>query len=240
MRIFVCGISGRMGTTLCAEAIACGHTIAGGLDIKPSMFPTFGSSDEVDADFDVIIDFSSSAAFPEVIKLAERTHRPAVICTTGLSENDRNAMREISLFSPVFYSENVSLGIGVVTALVRQAAVSLGQSFDVEITEAHHRGKLDSPSGTAKLIANEIREVRPELGVVFNRNGKRQQNEIGITSVRGGTICGEHEIIFAGDDEVLTIKHSAYSRKVFAQGALKAAKFINDKKSGFYTLSDLF
>lgn len=240
MRIFICGISGRMGTVLCAEAIACGISITGGIDVKQSMFSTFSAAGQVNVDFDVIIDFSAPSAFLEVIKLVEKTRRPAVVCTTGLSDDDKEKIREVSRSSPVFYSENVSFGVGAMIALARRAATLLCKNYDIEIIESHHRNKLDSPFGTAKLIADEICKARPDLNAVFNRNGKRNKSEVGIASIRGGTICGQHEIVFAGDDEILTIKHEAFSRKVFARGAIEAAKFISDKTSGFYTYSDLY
>ena len=239
MRLFICGISGRMGSALCAEAIADGHVIAGGLDVKGGMFPVFSSADEVTTEFDVLVDFSSPSLLPEVIKLIGRTHKPAVICTTGLCASDIEALRRTARISPVFYSENVSRGIGVVSSLVRRAATELADS-DVEIIEAHHRNKKDSPSGTAKLLAREICSVRNDLTPIFNRDGKRNPDEIGISSVRGGTICGEHEVIFAGDDEAVIVKHVAYSRKVFARGAIEAALFVIKKESGFYSLSDLY
>lgn len=239
MRIFICGISGRMGSALCAEAIACGHSVAGGIDEKPNMFPVFLTADKVRCNFDAIIDFSSPSLLPETMKLIAQTRRPAVICTTGLSDDDCDALRGLAAYSPVFRSGNVSRGIGVASLLVRVAAEKL-RDFDAEIVETHHRTKADAPSGTAKLLAGEIVKARHDLTPVFNRDGKRKPNEIGIASVRGGTICGEHEVVFAGDDETLIIRHVACSRRVFARGALDAAEFLLTKKTGLYSLDDLY
>ncbi len=239
MRVFVCGISGRMGNAVCAEAIARGHEVVGGLDGRESVFTTFSSAESVDVDFDVLIDFSSPSLFPEVAKLVARTRRPAVVCTTALGDEKLRTLKAAAEFSPIFYSENVSRGVTVAAALSESAAKSLGEEFDVELVEAHHRKKSDSPSGTANLLVNAIKRARPDLVPAFLRSSARKPNEIGVFSVRGGTIYGEHEVIFAGDDEILTIKHCALGRSVFARGALNAASFLLSKERGFYTSRDL-
>ena len=170
-------------------------------------------------------------------------HRlPVVICTTGYSEEQKKQINDASKQIPIFYSGNMSLGINLIIELAKRAAAVFGEGFDIEIIEQHHNQKLDAPSGTALMIADAVAQVRTDAEYVYDRHSyrkKRDRNEIGIHSVRGGNIVGEHEVIFAGQDEILTISHSARSKTVFAVGALNAAVFLKGKEPGMYNMSDL-
>ena len=166
---------------------------------------------------------------------------PLVIATTGYSKNQIEQINNASLEIPIFFTFNMSLGVNLICSLAKKAASILGDGFDVEIVEKHHNQKIDAPSGTAIMLANSVNEVFGDTKAYeYDRHSKRQKrskNEIGIHSVRGGTIVGEHDVIFAGHDEVVTISHSAYSKEVFAVGAVKAAKFLYGKKAGLYDMN---
>ena len=167
-----------------------------------------------------------------------------VLCTTGFSKKDQGLIEEASKFIPVLRSANMSMGINLITKLVREAAKVLAASgFDIEIVEKHHNKKVDAPSGTALALAEAINEVlNNNYEYVYDRTGiraPRQKNEIGISAVRGGTIVGEHEVIFAGSDEVIEIRHTAYSKAIFAKGAIQAAKFLKGKEAGMYSMNDV-
>ena len=166
----------------------------------------------------------------------------AVICTTGHTEQELAALRAASEKVALFFSGNMSIGINLLMALCRRASEALGVAFDVEIVEKHHNKKLDAPSGTALMLADAISQTRENTEYVYDRHSERRErspSEIGIHSVRGGTIVGEHEVIFAGKDEMITISHSAMSREIFAAGAARAATFICDKAAGLYDMSDV-
>ena len=220
--------------------IACGVDITGPGD---SPFPVFSSFDRVDIPADIIIDFSSRFVLDEEIAFAKANSLPVVIGTTGLNDDDMQKLKELSFSVPVFNSSNMSLGVNLQKSLICEAAKVLGDSFDIEIIEKHHNEKKDAPSGTAYLLADALKDVLPyEPVYTYSRKEnteKRDKKEIGIHSVRGGTIVGEHEVLFIGNDEVITIKHQAFSKNVFAEGALKAAGFLSGKKSGFYSMPDL-
>ena len=190
---------------------------------------------------DVIIDFSNHANLDNVLGYALRTKTPIVIATTGFNDEEIERIHKAAEEIPVFFSYNMSLGVNIMVKLVKEAAKLLN-GFDIEIVEKHHNRKVDAPSGTAIMIANGVKEVLPESNVVNGRSGrscKRQPGDIGISAVRGGTIVGEHDALFCGDSEVVTISHQAQSRQIFANGALAAAKFIADKESGFYNMDDM-
>jgi 4-hydroxy-tetrahydrodipicolinate reductase len=178
-----------------------------------------------------------------MLEFAKQKKIPAVICTTGYSDEQIKKINDAAKVIPIFFSSNMSLGISLIKDLAKKAVSVLGEEFDVEIVEKHHNQKIDAPSGTALMLANEINsEVGEKYTYEFDRHSKRQKrskNEIGIHSVRGGTIVGEHEVIFAGKDEVITISHSAFSKKVFAVGAVNAVRFIIDKPAALYTMDDL-
>lgn len=244
--IIIQGIHGRMGralVSLAQERTDC--RIVAGIDTAalPCSVPVFPSITENTVHADVLIDFSSPAAAQAAIEYCGAHKLPCVICTTGLSEQQQEALCTLSQTVPVFQSANMSLGVNLLIELVKQANAVLGTDFDVEIIEKHHHNKLDAPSGTALMIADALREASPvPYAPVYDRHArraKRAPEEIGIHAVRGGSIVGEHEVLFAGPQEVLTITHSAASREVFANGALNAALFLAKQPAGMYTMKDL-
>lgn len=246
MRILLCGANGKMGKVVCECANAFENTsVVAGVDPygENYNFPVYRSFDEVNTEADVIIDFSHPAMLSSMLKFATENKIPAVVATTGLDKKGMQEIRDASKEIPVFFTANMSLGINLISELAKKAAAVLSPDFDIEIFEMHHNQKIDAPSGTALLLADEISSVLENEPVYeFDRHSKRMKrskNEIGISSVRGGTIVGEHEIIFAGTDEVIKISHSAYSKKLFANGAINAAKFIVNAKSGLYSMKDV-
>ena len=242
MRIFIIGINGKMGKTvaLCAEQL--GHTVAGGIDISAcDKYPVFSRAEDVNIDFDVIIDFSRPETLDTVIALSVKSGKPVVIATTGYSEKQLSAIGKLSKSVAVFKTANMSLGVNAVASALKQLTVALG-GYDIEIIEAHHNQKVDAPSGTAKLLLSSVESALGFVPEVVNgRSGdkcKRKDKEIGMHALRGGTIIGEHTVMFAGDDEIIEIKHTALSRKIFANGAIAAAHYIADKKCGIYDMND--
>ena len=206
-------------------------------------FPVYKSFDEANEKPDVIIDFSNPAALDGMLGFALENGVPCVICTTGYSQEQIEQINKASESIAIFFSGNMSLGINLLIELSKQAARVLGSSFDIEIVEKHHNLKVDAPSGTALMIADGISQtLEEEPQYVYDRHAyrkRRSKNEIGIHSVRGGTIVGEHEVIFAGHDEVVTVSHQAQSKEVFAVGSVNAAAFLADKKAGMYSMTDL-
>lgn len=192
---------------------------------------------------DVIIDFSHPSALPGLLNYAKTNGTALVLATTGYSETDIAEIKSASAQVPIFFTANMSIGINLLSALAKKAATILGDDYDIEIVEKHHNQKIDAPSGTALMLADSINEVRDErYNYIYDRHSqrkKRDKTEIGIHSVRGGTIVGEHEIIFAGRDEVITLSHSAASKEVFAVGAVNAAVFLSGKPAGMYSMQDL-
>ncbi len=244
--VIITGCCGKMGHSL----ISCAENrddlkIVGGIDIiKPENagFEYAKSFSELTVDADVIVDFSNPALLDDMLSYALSKKMPVIICTTGYSEEQKDKIKKAAETIPVFYSGNMSLGINLIIELAKKAAMVFGSDFDVEIVEQHHNQKIDAPSGTALMIADAVKSVRDETEYVYDRHSyrkKRDKKEIGIHSIRAGNIVGEHEIIFAGIDEVFTISHSARSKTVFAIGALNAAVFIKGKPAGMYDMSDL-
>ena len=186
-------------------------------------------------------DFSRPAALGDVIALARRTKKPAVIATTGYTDEQLAEIKALSSEVPVFRSANMSVGVALLRHLCQEAAKVLGETFDVEIVEAHHNRKADAPSGTALLLADAVKARRPDAAYVFGRSGHhpRQPNEIGIHSLRMGNVVGEHEVIFATDNQTITLKHQAHDRALFAEGALAAADFLQGQPAGLYHMEDL-
>ena len=245
-KIIMTGCSGKMGASIIAAAANREDVqITGGVDLvapKNADFAYAPSFAQLECDADVIVDFSNPAVLDSMLAYASAHNMPAVICTTGYSEEQKKKISEASKDIPIFYSGNMSLGINLIIELAKRAAAVFGESFDIEIIEQHHNQKLDAPSGTALMIADAVSQVRTGSEYVYDRHAyrkKRDKNEIGIHSVRGGNIVGEHEVIFAGQDEVLSISHSARSKTVFAVGALNAAVFLKGKQPGMYDMSDL-
>ncbi len=206
-------------------------------------FPIYSDLSTCHEVIDVIIDFSHFKAFPQILKFACDKKIPIVIATTGLSKDDLNTIEEASKTIPIFKTANLSLGINLLAKALQDMVASLEDGFDIEIIEKHHHKKADAPSGTALLLADAINEkLSNPKSYTYGREGrnaKRQNKELGIHAIRGGTIPGEHTVIFAGDDEIIEIKHSALSKKVFAQGALKASQYLVDQKPGLYDMSML-
>ncbi len=220
------------------------YEIAAGIDINlgiPHEFPTVHSVSELDCKADAIIDFSHHTMAKVLCEYAVRTSTPVIFCTTGYTDEELDIINEAGKQVAVFRSGNMSLGINLLIELSKKAAEIL-EGFDIEIIEQHHNQKLDAPSGTALMIADGIKGVRSDSEYIYDRTQRRQKrepNEIGIHAVRGGSIVGEHEVIFAGRNENVTIRHSALSREVFADGALKAAEFIKGKGAGMYNMSNV-
>ena len=245
-RIIIQGINGRMGKVLC-ELIEQREDcrVVGGVDItSPSgAIPVAASLEELNLPADVLIDFSCPAATKSALRYCAKNALPCVICTTGLDEEAEALIAEASACCAVFKSANMSMGINLLARLARQAAAALGLEYDIEIIEKHHHNKVDAPSGTALLLADEINKAASEpYEYVYDRHAvrrKRSPHEIGLHAVRGGSIVGEHEILFCGPDEVITLAHSAGSRRVFANGAVNAAVFLSRKGPGLYTMEDL-
>ena len=246
-RIILSGCGGRMGRTVaaCAEGRQDCKIVAG-IDVRKETelpFPVFGAPEKVDAGADVLVDFSNPSLLGPLLNFGESTKTPLVLCTTGYSSEQTEALKRASRKIPVFYSGNMSLGISLLIELAKKAARVLGDRFDIEIVEEHHNQKIDAPSGTALMIADSISSVLPhDMQYVYDRHSrrkKREKNEIGIHSIRGGTIVGEHKVIFAGPHEVLTLSHSAESKEIFALGALQAAIFLQGKAAGLYGMPDL-
>lgn len=247
--ILLSGCNGKMGKAVTANvAVTQGAEIIGGIDIYAENlygYPVFASPalipDEITQKADVIIDFSNPSALGGLLEYAVRNGIPAVICTTGLNESQKSLLKSAAEKTPVFFSANMSLGVNLVVELAKKAAAVLGNDFDIEIVEMHHNQKIDAPSGTALMIADAIKdELDGDTKYEYDRHSKREKrtkNEIGIHAVRGGTITGEHEIIFAGHDEIIRISHSARSKELFATGAVNAAKFIVGKPAGMYDMS---
>ena len=207
-------------------------------------FPVFADAAECDVPADVIIDFSSPKALDGVLGLAVGRNLPAVLCATGYTPEQLAQIDEASKKTAVLRSANMSLGINTMAKLIAEAAKILGNNgYDIEIVERHHNQKVDAPSGTALLLADAMKPVlEEEYEYVYDRSGRRMKRpkaEIGISAVRGGTIVGEHEVIFAGLDEVIEIKHTAYSKAVFAKGAVNAARFLAGKPAGMYTMKQV-
>lgn len=247
--ILLSGANGKMGQAVTRVAEANdGVQIVAGYDInttRNSGFPVYDDLSKVTniSEINAIIDFSHPAMFDGLLEFANTNGIPIVFCTTGLSEKQISDMKEASKTSPVFFSANMSIGVNLLIDLVTKAAKILQENFDIEIIEKHHNQKLDAPSGTALAIADAIADtVDYNAEYVYDRHSvrkKRGKNEIGLHAVRGGTIVGEHDVIFAGNDEVIEIKHSAASKEVFAVGAVKAAVFMSGKHAGMYNMNDV-
>lgn len=196
---------------------------------------------EIDEHIDVIIDFSNPVNLDMIIDYATKNNTPVVIATTGYSDEQKEKIKELGTKVPVLWSSNYSLGVILLNRLVREITPILKDSFDIEIIEAHHNKKIDAPSGTAKMLLASVEEAG-DFKVVNGRVGASKREpykEVGVHAVRGGTIVGEHEVIFAGNDEVLTLKHSAQSKAIFAVGAIKGAKWLLDKKPNLYNMEDV-
>lgn len=247
-KVVLHGSNGRMGTKL-TELIAESDVleVVAGVDVSgesKSDFPVYKHISALKEEFDVIIDFSNANALDDLLSFVEERRKALVLCSTGLSEKQVERVSEVAKVAPILRSANMSLGITILMKLLSSVSeVLLKNDFDIEIFEKHHRMKVDSPSGTAILLAEEINKaLSTPLSFNYDRSADRKprdRKEIGISSVRGGTIVGEHDVIFAGEDEVITLSHTAYSRAIFAKGAMAAAAFLKDKPAGLYLLKDV-
>ena len=247
LRIILHGSSGRMGKVLRGMiAAAPDMEVAAGIDAFPDPeadFPQFTKAADCDIDADVVIDFSNHEAVPGLIEFCLNKKLPVVVCTTALTEDQLRMVDDASSDIPVFRSANMSLGINALAKALRSITPVLEPSFNVEIVEKHHNKKKDSPSGTAILLADAVNsacEVKKDY--IFGRHGKDDEckiTDLGIHAVRGGTIPGEHTVIYAGPDEVIELTHTALSRNIFAEGALKAAQYLAGKPAGKYSMDDL-
>ena len=246
MKILISGALGHMGRAVAAQASADGIEIVAGVDALQGdcSFPCHTSFDALpDCSGAVIVDFSRPEALTSLLAYAVKNHLPVVLATTGYTPEQEQAVDQAASQIPVFRSANMSVGVALLRHLCQEAAKVLGETFDVEIVEAHHNRKVDAPSGTALLLFDAIKNAYDEPRYAQlgrgGRNCKRQHNEIGIHALRGGTVTGEHEVCFFGPAERIRLSHSAEDRSVFASGALKAAAYLQGKAPGRYTMEDL-
>lgn len=246
MKVWIVGIAGHMGQAVLQLCRESGVEIAGGIDRSPiadADVPVLPSFDGAPVMGDAIIDFSRPETLASTLRYATENRIPAVIATTGFTPAQLAAIDEAAKVTPIFRSANMSVGIALIRQLARKAAQVLGDGFDVEIVEAHHNRKADAPSGTALMLYDAVKDAfNEEPPMVCGRSGsscKRQKGEIGVHSLRGGTVTGEHEVCFFGPMERVRICHSAENRAVFAAGALKAAAFLRGRQPGLYTMDDL-
>ena len=248
LKIALSGCNGRMGRVI-TDIVSTrdGMEIVAGFDLntaKNGDFPVYADPFEFQGECDVIIDFSNASSTEHLLAYCEKHHTPVIICTTGHSAEQLTKIREASTKVPVFRSGNMSIGINLMSELLRKCAAVLGDKYDVEIIEKHHNQKLDAPSGTALMLADAVADALPyKAEYVYDRHERREKrpaHEIGISAIRGGTIVGEHSVLFCGRDEIIEIKHTALSREVFAVGAVDAAAFMAGcTQHGMYDMNDV-
>lgn len=246
-RIILTGCCGKMGHVI--QSIVSSRNdceIVAGVDVYDSKdcdFPVYSSISEVEQEADALIDFSNPSLLDSILEYGKSTNTSLVIATTGYDDCQKKQIELASKECAVFFTYNYSMGVNLLASLAKKAVEVLGDGFDIEIIEKHHNQKIDAPSGTALMLADAINEeVDNRMKYEYDRHSKREKrtkNEIGIHAVRGGTIVGEHEIIFAGRDEIITLSHSARSKEIFAVGAVNAAVFMTGKERGMYDMSQL-
>ncbi|AKA71865.1 4-hydroxy-tetrahydrodipicolinate reductase [Clostridium scatologenes] len=245
VKIILSGCNGKMGKVISKLVDSSSElTIVAGIDKNTEKinFPVFSDISKCTVDADVILDFSRPDALEGLLKYSKEKNIGIVLCTTGYTKEQIDEINKASKEIPVFRSANMSIGINVINKVLRNISELLYKDFDIEIIEKHHNQKVDAPSGTAILLGNTIKDSIPEeTKFVYGREGisKRTHDEIGIHAVRGGSIVGDHEIIFAGKDEIIELKHTAMSRDIFAIGALKACQFMFGKVKGLYSMDDV-
>ena len=248
VKVIMHGCNGHMGQVVSAIAAADPEVeIVAGIDLvdnRENGYPVFTDIWSCQSEADVVIDFCSAKATDVLLEYCADRKLPVVLCTTGLSEEQLKKVEDTSKKVAVLKSANMSLGINLLMKLVKEAAQTLAAAgFDMEIVEKHHRLKVDAPSGTALALADSINEgLDQAYHYTYDRSQRREKRdpkEIGISAVRGGTIVGEHDVIFAGEDEVITFQHTAYSKNIFAKGAIQAAKYLAGKEPGWYQMSDV-
>lgn len=246
IKVLINGCNGRMGQVLCSEIDKFENLIlSSGFDINDSgknTFPVYSNIENIKEKPDVIVDFSIPVATLNILNYAKTNKIPMVIATTGFTKDEQEIINSAATEIPIFQSSNMSFDICLMKKIVSEVAKALNKN-DIEIIEAHHNKKIDAPSGTAILLADAInKSLNNSKKYVFNRHSiheKRNENEIGFSSIRGGNIVGEHSVQFFGEHETFEIKHTSYSRNVFAEGALKAAEFIVTKPNGLYNMDDM-
>ena len=247
LKILLNGACGRMGHNVAAMlALREDMRIVAGVDVRPEQyadFPVYADIREFTGEADAVVDFTIASALDETLAYCVKRGIKLIVATTGHTEAQMEALCEASKTIAVFKSANMSLGVALLADLVRRACRVLGDGYDVEVIEKHHNQKLDAPSGTALMLADAAAEALPyDAEYQYNRHDVRRvrpKNEIGIHSIRGGTIVGEHEVLFAGPDEVISLTHTAQSRALFAAGTVRAVLFLADKETGFYNMDDL-
>ena len=247
LKILLNGACGRMGHNVAAMlASREDMRIVAGVDVRPEQyadFPVYADIREYTGEADAVVDFTIAPALDETLAYCVKRGIKLIVATTGHTEAQMEALCEASKTIAVFKSANMSLGVALLADLVRRACRVLGDGYDVEVIEKHHNQKLDAPSGTALMLADAAAEALPyDAEYQYNRHDVRRvrpKNEIGIHSIRGGTIVGEHEVLFAGPDEVISLTHTAQSRALFAAGTVRAVLFLADKETGFYNMDDL-
>ena len=245
IKVLVHGSNGKMGGHVLAEiAKSEDLELFCGVDPKTTgeeNYKYYDSFDKVEGKADVIIDFSFHTLVKSVLDYAVKSETPVLIATTALDDEDKLAVARASQKVPVFLAANMSVGVALLADFAKRAAAMFPDA-DIEIVEAHHNRKVDAPSGTAVMLANAIKEVRPEAEYVYGRGGeaKRQKNEIGIHALRMANIVGEHEVYITTESQQLVLRHNAYDRALFADGACKAARFLVGKEKGLYTMQDMF
>lgn len=245
MKLIIYGIAGTMGRKVLEAAKLRNYDVVG-VDAyaKPSEFdvPVVSSLEGLEGSYDALVDFSHKSQLSAILDYVTKTKTPAVLCTTGYDEKDKDAIYKASKRVPLFQSGNMSLGVNVLEKLVKEAARLLNGKADVEIIEQHHNQKADAPSGTALMLANAVKSEQSEREFLFGREGmvgKRTKNELGIHAVRGGTVVGKHEVVFLMNNQVITLKHEAESKGVFAEGSLDAAEWLVGKAPGLYSMHDI-
>lgn len=247
VKVLLNGCSGKMGKVIMeASKNFPNIDIVAGIDKysnNQSNFKIYTSTEDVDINYDVLLDFSRPEALNDILNLSLKTNKPAILCSTGYTNEELLLISEKSKVIPLFRSANMSLGINLLNSILKKIVPTLYKNYDIEIIEKHHNQKVDAPSGTALLLADTIKDsITDETTYVFGRSGesKREKNEIGIHAVRGGSIVGDHDVIFAGSGEIIELSHKAMSREVFAVGALKACEFMSDVvKPRLYNMEDV-
>lgn len=245
-KIILSGANGKMGRVIqSVVSLRDDCEIVAGVDLntESNSFPIYSNINEITENADVIIDFSNPVTLESLLSYSKANNMPIVIATTGYDENQKATIKEAAEECPIFFTYNMSMGINLLASLAKKAVSVLGNDFDIEIIEKHHNQKIDAPSGTALMLADAIcEEINDPMKYEYDRHSKREKrtkNEIGMHAVRGGTIVGEHDIMFCGRDEIITLSHSARSKEIFAVGAVNAAVYMNGKNAGLYDMAEL-
>lgn len=244
MKVLINGIAGHMGQYVENLVLANKEEfeLVGGIDSfgDSKNVKTFKDFNDVNVDFDMVIDFSHHSLTRPLLNFCMAKNKPLVLCTTAQDEDEKTLIKTASKNIPIFFSANMSLGVAVLCSLAKKTAEQF-KDADIEIVEIHHNRKIDAPSGTALMLANSIKEVRPNANFVLGRNGnqKREKQDIGINSIRMGNIVGIHEVHVCTNTQSITLKHEAYTRELFAEGALDAARFLINKGPGLYNMDDM-